>query len=285
MSLNPFVLIAPGATRGLGVALTRQFLRTTNLPVYASHRAATSDSDSIKKMILEPLGREIDPARLTLLKLDLTSEDSIAGAAQALSESLEQKNLSNAFIHTAFITGGILIPEKKPADLDWDALKETFQINVISHLLIIKHFSRFLPPKGMHAQRQRPDTGQSEDINDDDDSLPYVAKWAHLSARLGSIRDNERGGWYSYRSSKAALNQVIKTFDLHLQQQHTQAMCIGVHPGTVKTDLSRGFWASTRRQELFEPMDAAANLIDVVENLTTRQRGKVWDWSGKEVPW
>jgi NAD(P)-dependent dehydrogenase (short-subunit alcohol dehydrogenase family) len=279
MSLNPFVLVAPGATRGLGVALTRQFLRTTNLPVYASHRAAASD-DSIKKRILEPLGREIDPARLTLLKLDLTSEDSIAGAAQSLSESLEQKNLSNAFIHTAFITGGVLVPEKKPADLDWDTLKETFQINVISHLLIIKHFSRFLPPSGMHAQSQ---TGQSKDINGD--SLPYLAKWAHVSARLGSIQDNERGGWYSYRSSKAALNQVIKTFDLYLQQHHTQAMCVGVHPGTVKTDLSRAFWASTRRRELFEPMDAAANLIDVVENLNTHQRGKVWDWSGKEVPW
>ncbi|KIM45846.1 hypothetical protein M413DRAFT_295428 [Hebeloma cylindrosporum] len=282
MSLNPFVLIAPGATRGLGVALTRQFLRTTNLPVYASHRGPASE-DSIKKIILEPLGKEIDPARLNLLKLDLTSEDSIAGAAQSLSESLEQKNLSNAFIHTAFITGGMLVPEKKPADLDWNTLKETFQINVISHLLIIKHFARFLPPSGMHAQSQSPDTALSKDINGD--SLPYVAKWAHVSARLGSIQDNERGGWYSYRSSKAALNQVIKTFDLHLQQHHTQAMCVGVHPGTVKTDLSKGFWASTRRQELFEPMDAAANLIDVVENLSTHQRGKVWDWSGKEVPW
>ena len=280
MSLNPFVLVAPGATRGLGVALTRQFLRTTDLPVYASHRAAASDA-SIKKMILEPLGREIDPARLTLLKLDLASEASIAGAAQSLSESLEQKNLSNAFIHTAFITGGMLVPEKKPADLDWDALKETFQINVISHLLIIKHFSRFLPPSGMHAQSHSSETGHSQNNN----SLPYVAKWAHVSARVGSIQDNQRGGWYSYRSSKAALNQVIKTFDLYLQQHHTQAMCVGVHPGTVKTELSRGFWASAQRQELFEPMDAAANLIDVVENLNTHQRGKVWDWSGKEVPW
>lgn len=102
---------------------------------------------------------------------------------------------------------------------------------------------------------------------------------------MGSIEDNKRGGWYSYRSSKAALNQVVKTFDLHLQQNDKNAICVGVHPGTVKTDLSRSFWESTARMELFEPMDAASNLINVVENLATNQRGKVWDWAGKEIAW
>ena len=75
----------PGATHGFGIALTCQFLRTTNLPVYAFHRVATS--------------------QLTLLKLNPTSENSIASATQSLSELLGQKNFSNVFIHTAFITG------------------------------------------------------------------------------------------------------------------------------------------------------------------------------------
>ena len=89
--------------------------------------------------------------------------------------------------------------EKQPSDLDWQGLQETFQINVISHLLITKHFSRF----------------------------------------------------------------------------KNNAICIGVHPGTVKTDLSIGFWESATRMEPFEPMDAASNLINVVENLAANQRGKL----------
>ncbi|KAF8803845.1 C factor cell-cell signaling protein [Phlegmacium glaucopus] len=265
MPPNPFVLVTPGGTRGLGVALTRQFLRTTNLPVCATHRIAASDKE-VQDHILKPLDG-IDPSRLNLLRLDLTSENSIASAANNLTELLQKKGLDDAFIHTAFITGGILHPEKRPSDLDWQALQETFQINVISHLLIIKHFSRFLP--------------QSKHEN----LIQHPAKWVHVSARVGSIEDNKRGGWYSYRSSKAALNQVVKTFDLYLEQHKTKAICVGVHPGTVKTDLSRGFWESAARMELFEPMDAASNLMNVVENLATNQRGKLWDWAGKEVPW
>lgn len=260
---NPFVLITPGATRGLSLALTRQFLRTTNLPVYASHRREASD-DEISRLVFEPADMKcIDPKRLSLLRLNLTSETSIKRAADTLAQALKSK--PDSYIHTAFITGGILYPEKQPADLDVDHMKETFEINAISHLLIIKHFSRFLP-------------SQKLDID-----LP--AKWAHITARVGSIDDNKRGGWYSYRSSKAALNQIIKTFDLHLQQQKKHALCVGVHPGTVKTDLSKSFWNSVSGDGVFEATDAAENLINVVKNLRSEQRGQVWDWAGQRVPW
>lgn len=257
-----FILVTPGATRGLGIALTRQFLRTTNLPVYATHHHAASDRE-VQNNILKPLNG-IHPSQLNLLHLDLRFENSIASAANCLSESLQKKGLDNAFIHTAFITGEIFHPEEQPSDLDWQTLQETFQINVISHLLIIKHFSRFLPQSKL---------------------LQHPAKWVHVSARAGSIEDNKRGGWYSYRASKAALDQVVKTFDHYLERRKNNAICVGVHPGTVKTDLSRDFLEPTSRMELFEPMDAASNLINVVENLATNQRGKLWDWAGKEIAW
>ncbi|KDR83383.1 hypothetical protein GALMADRAFT_55769 [Galerina marginata CBS 339.88] len=264
MPSSPFILVTPGATRGIGLALTRQYLRTTNLPVYASHRTQASVKE-IKNLVLGPLA-DVDPERLNLLHLDLTSEESIGFAAHSLSESFRIKGLQNPYIHTAFISGGILVPEKKPADLDLETITQTFQINIISHLLIIKHFWRFLPSRSQKG-------------------LEYPAKWAHISARVGSIEDNRRGGWYSYRASKAALNQVVKTFDLHLEQSKMQAICVGVHPGTVKTDLSKEFWATDVKNDFFEPADAALNLIDVVKNLSITQRGKLWDWAGKEVPW
>lgn len=173
--------------------------------MYATHRSGSADEH--KENILSTL-KDVNSDRLTLLKLDLTSEDSIGAAADALSS----KAGKGSYLHTGFFTGGMLHPEKQPSDLDMESLQATFQTNVISHLLLIKHFSRFLPQGS--------------------DKVDGMAKWVHVSARVGSISDNKRGGWYSYRSSKAALNQVIKTWDLQLQMKKTPSMCVGVHPGT-----------------------------------------------------
>ena len=62
---------------------------------------------------------------------------------------------------------------------------------------------------------------------------------ANLSARVGSISDDGLGGWISYRSSKAALNQATQTMALELKRQGTWTICL--HPGTTKTDLSKPF--------------------------------------------
>jgi len=188
--------------------------------VYASHRSESPEK--VKAEILSPLP-DVDPNRLHMLHLDLTSESTIENAAKVLSESTAR--LPEPYIHTAFLTGGILHPEKQPEDLNLANILSTFQINVISHLLMIKHFSRFLPSSRLE--------------------LSEPAKWVHISARVGSISDNRLGGWYSYRASKAALNQVVKTFDIQLQMKKRNAICVGLHPGTVKTDLSKEFWRCT----------------------------------------
>lgn len=216
----------------------------------------------MQKTILSGLS-DVDPSRLQLLRLELMSEDSIAEAAATLKQKLPGKG---SFIQTAFFSGGILHPERKPTDLNAEDILDTFKINVISHLLCIKHFSQFLP-------RQSDMSSESP-----------ISKWVHVSARVGSISDNRLGGWYSYRASKAALNQVIRTFDLHLQTRKTPTICVGVHPGTVRTDLSKDFHGNMLSSKLFEPEYAAEKLADVVGNLQTEQRGRVWDWAGKEVP-
>jgi NAD(P)-dependent dehydrogenase (short-subunit alcohol dehydrogenase family) len=261
MPAYPFAFICP-STRGLSLALTRQLLRSTNLPVYATYRSGSPQA--IARDILSSL-KDVDESRLNLIPLDLMQEDSIATAARQLSDSLPRDQES--YLHTAFMTGGMLRAEKHPADLDASILQETFQINVISHLLLIKHFAHFLPK----AHSAAADEGK-------------LAKWAHITARLGSVTDNEKGGWYSYRASKAALNQVIKTFDKQLQLSNSHAICVGVHPGTVKTDLSKPFWNSITKGNLFEPDFAAERIIETIEKLELGARGKVWDWSGKEVP-
>lgn len=195
------------------------------------------------------------------MPLELSSEDSIQAAAENLSSLLPAG--SRSYIHTAFLTAGILHPERQPSDLELRNIHETFQLNVIAHMLLVKHFSQFLPPSNV--------------------TLSSPAKWVHLSARVGSISDNRLGGWFSYRASKAALNQIIRTFDLHLQTKRAPAICVGMHPGTVKTDLSKPFWGGVRADKLFEPEYAAEKIAGVVDGLGVEARGKVWDWAGKEV--
>lgn len=108
-----------------------------------------------------------------------------------------------------------------------------------------------------------------------------------MSARVGSISDNSLGGWYSYRASKAALNQATKTFDVYLRQKGGRAMCVGMHPGTVRTGLGGGeFWEGVRRQGkvLLETGEAAERVVGVVRRLSGEQGGRCWDWKGEEIP-
>ncbi|TKA41279.1 hypothetical protein B0A54_06181 [Friedmanniomyces endolithicus] len=109
--------------------------------------------------------------------------------------------------------------------------------------------------------------------------------WATMSARVGSITDNRLGGWYSYRASKAAVNQIIKTFDNHLRTSAGEkALAVSLHPGTVKTGLSEEFWGNVKGEKLFSAEFSAEKLMEVLCGRTVEDRGKCWDWKGDEVP-
>lgn len=140
---------------------------------------------------------------------------------------------------------------------------------------MLKHFAPFLPKKNVSINKDR-------DIMQ---GLPPVATTAVMSARVGSISDNRLGGWYSYRASKAGVNQLVKTFDNHLRTASGEnAMAVALHPGTVKTGLSKDFWSSVKKEKLFERDWVAERLFDVVKQVGVDGRGRCWDWDGKEVP-
>lgn len=117
MGAYPFAFVCP-STRGLSLALTRQLLRTTTLPVYATYRSGSREA--VARDILSPL-KDVDESRLTLIPLDLTREDTIAAAARQLSDSLPRDQES--YLHTAFMTGGVLHAEKQPTDLDMNIIQ------------------------------------------------------------------------------------------------------------------------------------------------------------------
>ena len=186
--------------------------------------------------------------------IDIVDEASVAAAARRAGHSLDLVIVATGMLH-----GANIAPEKSLRDLDTARLEEVFRANAIGPALVMKHF---LP---LMRKKER-------------------SVFAALSARVGSISDNYLGGWYSYRASKAALNQLIRTAAIEQARKHPHCAVIGLHPGTVDTDLSRPFQGNVPEGKLFTPDFTANALLDVTEQITPAQTGRVFAWDGVEVP-
>lgn len=109
--------------------------------------------------------------------------------------------------------------------------------------------------------------------------------FASLSARVGSIGDNQLGGWYSYRAAKAAQNQLLRCLAIEWQRKIPAATVVLLHPGTTATQLSEPFSAGVAAQKLFEPAKAAEQLLAVLAQQTPVNSGCFLAWDGKSIPW
>lgn len=195
-------------------------------------------------------------------------EQSIADAAEEAAKLFPKKD---AYLHLSLCVPGMLVAEKAPSQIDYENALMSFKTNTIGPMMMLKHFSSFLPRKATNLES--------------DPGLPSTAVWASMSARVGSITDNRMGGWYSYRSSKAAVTQLAKTFDNYLSMNSGEkAISIALHPGTVKTGLSEGFWDSVKDEQLFSTEYSSEKLMEVVRSRTLDHRGLFWDWKGEEIP-
>ncbi|KHN98762.1 NAD(P)-binding domain protein [Metarhizium album ARSEF 1941] len=284
----PWALVCP-SSRGIGFALTRHLLRTTRLPVLATTRHP--EPGTTKAAILE--GMESDgPAgsagsagsRLRVVRVDVTDEASVEAASRAARRLFPP---ARHHLHLGFAMPGVLTPEKSPAQVDADAGLAMLRVNVLGPLLLMKHFAEFLPRRGtrLRAPGLDADADADADAHGNGDGLAARAAWVFMSARLGSIADNRSGGWFSYRASKAAVNSVAKSLDVMLRARSgDKAVAVAYHPGTVRTGLSRDFWARVPQDRLFSPEYAAERMLSVVNGLHLGQRGKCLDWRGDEVP-
>ena len=172
----------------------------------------------------------------------------------------------------AFVVPGILNPERSPAQIDAEKALDTFRVNTLGPMLMLKHFLGFLPKK---ANKPEPPG---------DDVLPDPAVFALMSARVGSTSDNHLGGWYSYRASKAGVTSLAKSVDVFTKARSgDNATCIALHPGTVKTEFTKEFWGSTPKNKLLDTGAAVEMLMEVVRTKGLEGRGRFWDYKGKEV--
>lgn len=199
------------------------------------------------------LGRNAD------IPIDYFNEASIAQAAQAVASECAEagSELRLLLVASGFLHGEAGQPERSWSQLDAAYLHQIFTVNTVGPALVMKHFFPLLPKRGR-----------------------CVAGF--VSAKVGSIGDNALGGWYGYRASKAALNQLVKTAAIELTRRNRESVCVALHPGTVDTPLSQPFAKAGLRVRPAE--EAAGELLAVLENLSPADSGCLVDYRGHKLP-
>jgi NAD(P)-dependent dehydrogenase (short-subunit alcohol dehydrogenase family) len=188
--------------------------------------------------------------------INIESEDSIKEAVQKIPQDLK---FDLIFVATGILHNDDLVyPEKSIRDISADKLKKVLMVNTVGPTLIGKYFIPFL--------------------NKDNKNV-----FAFLSARVGSISENKLGGWYSYRASKTALNQIVKNFSIEIKRSNPNSIFTVLQPGTVKSNLSKPFEKNVQPDQLFSPDYSAQRMLDVIDRLTPDDSGKFYAWNGEEI--
>jgi NAD(P)-dependent dehydrogenase (short-subunit alcohol dehydrogenase family) len=236
-----------GAGQGIGLGFVQQLLKSDRITqLYATYRDPQS-----------PL-LSLTDSRLRCLPLDITQESQISHLTETIKTEVGQ-------LHTIINTVGILHdremqPEKSLRHLNSDQMIKYFQVNSIGAVLLAKHVQPLLK----HNER---------------------SLLATISAKVGSIGDNELGGWYGYRASKAALNMFMRTVAIEYRRTCPKAIVVTLHPGTTDTKLSQPFQRNVPPEKLFTVDRTVQQLLAVLEQLKESDSGEFFSWDGSRLPW
>ena len=168
--------------------------------------------------------------------------------------------IERVFICNGILHGKSIFPEKRLEDLHSDAFLKVMQVNALIPMMWVKYLKTLVKK---------------------DQKIIFTA----FSARVGSIDDNQRGGWYSYRASKAALNMLLKTASIEYSRISSRSKFLAFHPGTTDTPLSQPFQKSVPAEKLFSTTFVVERLLCIVNALQTGSAIQFLDWEGKTVSW
>ncbi|WP_367575555.1 SDR family NAD(P)-dependent oxidoreductase [Aliisedimentitalea sp. MJ-SS2] len=201
--------------------------------------------------VLATRGSEVTQLSRSVDGFDVTDPASVEGAMNGLCAPFDM----------VLIASGVLAPEgtrpeKSLAEIDAENMARVMAVNAIGPALVLQHTPRLLPQDGRCVV-------------------------AVLTARVGSIGDNQLGGWYSYRAAKAAANQIVRTTAIEIARKSRKAIVVSLHPGTVETAFTKAYPGHSK----VTPNEAATNLVAVLDQLTPAHNGGFFDWAGKPVPW
>ncbi|GAB1540539.1 SDR family NAD(P)-dependent oxidoreductase [Scytonema sp. NUACC21] len=251
-SINNAHALIVGASQGIGLGFVRRLLQEDGInKVYATYRQLESASE------LLTLAREHGD-RLTCLSMDITEEVRIIEVIQNIRAEVNKLHLvvnCVGILHEASLQ-----PEKSLRQINPENLMRYFQVNSIGSVLLAKH----LLPLFRHNER---------------------SIFASISAKLGSIGDNQLGGWYGYRASKAALNMFMRTVAIEYGRTSPKTLVVTLHPGTTDTRLSQPFQANVPDDKLFSVERTVNQLLAVIEQLEEGDSGKFFSWDGSQLPW
>ncbi len=213
-----------------------------------------SDDPNVEKIVT--LSRKIDDTvhhKIQSLEIDYSKAESF----ENLDKISHLESITTIIIATGILHSDQIKPEKSIDDINSEALEKVFQVNVYGPILLVKKL------------------------------LPLIkksrgVKIIFLTARVASISDNELGGWYSYRSSKTSLNMMIKNLSIELQRANKENIVIGIHPGTVKSALSEPFLRHVKHS-IFSPSESVELMTQVISNISQKDSGKCFDFSGKVI--
>lgn len=247
----PATALVTGASRGIGFAIVQALLANAHVgQVIAVSRSVMRSAEFDR---LEATQGD----RLRRIEADLADDAGLASLTDAMRDV--------ASLHLVVNTAGVLhedglAPEKSIEQLTRSSLDRVFALNAFAPVLL----ARALMPQ--LCQRQ-------------------PAVFASLSARVGSIGDNRAGGWYAYRASKAAQNQLLRTFSIEWKRRNPLGTCLLLHPGTVDTGLSGPFRSRVPPDRLFSTAEAASRLLGIISEATPDESGRFIAWDGTEIPW
>jgi NAD(P)-dependent dehydrogenase (short-subunit alcohol dehydrogenase family) len=235
-----------GASGGLAQAIIRELM-------------ADADIDTVIAVSRNPAPEHFSTGPVTPVWIETEySEPAMAAVVEQL-QSFSGR-ITRVVICHGILHGDSLWPEKRLEDISAESLQTVFQANTVVPVLWLKLLHRLLKSK------QR-------------------CVVAALSARVGSIGDNHLGGWYAYRSSKAALNMMLRTLSIEYGRRVKNVKIISFHPGTTDTALSKPFQASVPSDKLFTPAFVAERLCGIMAEAEIDGQLSYLDWDNKAIPW
>ena len=242
-------VLIQGGGRGIGLALARRALAAGAERLVITARQPEA-SPAHAELAADP--------RITFLAMDVTDDAGIRAACATMRDMLPR--LDRVICTSGILREGEIRPEKRIADIDAEALVRLYRVNALGPMLLARELWPLL--KGDHALR-----------------------FSAISARVGSISDNRLGGWYAYRASKAALNQLMRTLSIELARANPNACVATLHPGTVDTDLSKPFQGGVPADKLFSADDSAGRMWAVLDGLTPQDSGTLFAYDGSVIPY
>ncbi|MGH1541678.1 MAG: SDR family oxidoreductase [Arenicella sp.] len=183
-------------------------------------------------------------------ELEASGAKVITGIDVANDDSIEElaEQLSGVKIKLLINNAGILRNETL-GDIDYDSIQSQFAVNALGPLKVTEALQN---------------------------NFALNAKLVMITSRMGSIEDNSSGGRYGYRMSKAALNCAAMSLSHDLR---AQGVAVGIiHPGLVGTEMIGGKGDLT-------PDQAAANIVQRIDELEPENSGTFWHSNGEILPW